>query len=68
MQLSSGGFDHHGGLGIGRPRRAITDAPLPRVADGRLVLAVDVSPAPVIPVPHRCWGDVLSGGEPHLRL
>ena len=35
---------NHGGLDIGRLRRAITDTPLPRAADGRLVLAVDVSP------------------------
>jgi hypothetical protein len=35
---------NHGGLDIGRLRRAITETPLPRAADGRLVLTVDVSP------------------------
>ncbi|WP_374216168.1 NF041680 family putative transposase [Frankia sp. R82] len=34
----------HGRLDIGRLRRALSGLPLPRAADGRLVLAVDVSP------------------------
>lgn len=34
----------HGQVEIGRLRRALTSLPLPRAVDGRLVLAVDVSP------------------------
>ena len=33
---------NHGRAGIGRLRRAVASLPLPRAADGRLVLAVDV--------------------------
>ena len=33
----------HGRIGIGRLRRALAGLPLPRAADGRLMLAVDVS-------------------------
>jgi hypothetical protein len=33
----------HGRIGVTRLRRALTGLPLPRAADGRLVLAVDVS-------------------------
>lgn len=35
---------NRGGVGIARLRRAISALPLPRAADGRLVLAADVSP------------------------
>ena len=34
---------NHGRIGIGRLRRSLAGLPLPRTADGRLVLAVDVS-------------------------
>ena len=34
----------HGQVEIGRLRRTLTSLPLPRAADGRIVLAVDVSP------------------------
>src|SRR5215471_6977402 len=34
---------NHGRIGIGRLRRALDGLPLPRAADGRLVLAADVS-------------------------
>src|SRR5512142_3007743 len=34
---------NHGRIGIGRLRRVLAGLPLPRAADGRLVLAVDVS-------------------------
>ena len=34
----------HGQVEIGRLRQALTSLPLPRAADGRIVLAVDVSP------------------------
>src|SRR5215471_10252300 len=33
-----------GGIDVARLRRAVTGVPLPRAADGRIVLAVDVSP------------------------
>ncbi|AEV86661.1 hypothetical protein ACWT_5644 [Actinoplanes sp. SE50] len=35
---------NHGRIDLGRLRRALTAQPLPRFADGRIVLAVDVSP------------------------
>ena len=35
---------NHGRVDVARLRRALTSVPLPRAADGRLVLAVDVSP------------------------
>ncbi|WP_433445043.1 transposase [Nonomuraea sp. CA-141351] len=35
---------NHGRIEIGRLRRAMTTLPLPRAADGRIVLAADVSP------------------------
>lgn len=35
---------NRGGIGVARLRRALAGVPLPRAADGRLVLAVDVSP------------------------
>ena len=35
---------NHGRVDIGRLRRALAGLPLPRFADGRIVLAVDVSP------------------------
>jgi len=34
----------HGQVEIGRLRQALTSLPLPRAADGRIVLAVDISP------------------------
>ncbi len=34
---------NHGGMNIGRLRRSLAGLPLPRAADGRLMLAVDVS-------------------------
>ena len=34
----------HGRVEIGRLRRTLSSLPLPRAADGRIVLAVDVSP------------------------
>src|SRR5215471_3693580 len=34
---------NHGGISLGRLRRSVAGLPLPRAADGRLVLAVDVS-------------------------
>ena len=34
---------NHGGISIGRLRRSLAGLPLPRAADGRLVLAADVS-------------------------
>ncbi len=34
---------NHGGSIPGRPRRCLAGLPLPRVADGRLMLAADVS-------------------------
>ena len=37
------GAVNHGRISIGRLRRALAGLPLPRAADGRLVLAVDVS-------------------------
>ncbi|MFB9533606.1 transposase [Nonomuraea roseola] len=42
-----GAFHHgldHGRLNIARVRMALSALPLPRAVDGRLVLAVDVSP------------------------
>lgn len=35
---------NHGQVEIGRLRRSLAELPLPRAADGRIVLAVDVSP------------------------
>ncbi|MER6539276.1 transposase [Streptomyces sp900105755] len=35
---------NHGRIDLVRPRRALVEVSLPRAADGRLVLAVDVSP------------------------
>lgn len=35
---------NHGRLDVDRLRRALVSVPLPKAADGRLVLAVDVSP------------------------
>jgi hypothetical protein len=35
---------NHGEVAIGRLRRTLAGLPLPRAADGRLVLGVDVSP------------------------
>jgi hypothetical protein len=35
---------NHGRIDVARLRRALTSVPLPRASDGRLVLAVDVSP------------------------
>ncbi|MGW6793206.1 transposase [Streptomyces chartreusis] len=35
---------NQGGIDVGRLRRALVGMPLPQAADGRLVLAVDVSP------------------------
>jgi hypothetical protein len=40
--LSSG--INHGRIDVARLRRALTGVPFPRAGDGRLVLAVDVSP------------------------
>jgi hypothetical protein len=62
---------NHGGLDIGRLRRAITDAPLPRAADGRLVLAVDVSPwlrPDANTSPDRCFCHTYGRGKDEHRM
>ena len=62
---------NHGGLDIGRLRRAITDTPLSRAADGRLVLAVDVSPL-LCPdantSPQRCFCHTYGRGRDEHRM
>jgi len=62
---------NHGGLEIGRLRRAITGAPLPRAADGRLVLAVDVSPwlrPDANTSPDRCFCHTYGRGKDEHRM
>jgi len=62
---------NHGGLDIGRLRRAITDTPLPRAADGRLVLAVDVSPwlrPDANTSPERCFCHTYGRGRDEHRM
>ncbi|MEY9887834.1 hypothetical protein ABIA31_001463 [Catenulispora sp. MAP5-51] len=62
---------NHGGLDIGRLRRAITNTPLPRAADGRLVLAVDVSPwlrPDANTSPDRCFCHTYGRGKDEHRM
>ncbi|WP_323188038.1 NF041680 family putative transposase [Streptomyces sp. NBC_01264] len=63
---------NHGRLDVGRLRRALVSVPLPKAADGRLVLAVDVSPwlrPDADTAPERCFCHTYGYGDnKHLMI
>ncbi|WP_455409984.1 NF041680 family putative transposase, partial [Streptomyces hiroshimensis] len=63
---------NQGQLDVGRLRRALVSVPLPKAADGRLVLAVDVSPwlrPDADTAPDRCFCHTYGYGEnKHLMI
>jgi hypothetical protein len=62
---------NHGGLDVARFRRALSGLPLPRAADGRLVLAVDVSPwlrPDANTSPDRCFCHTYGRGKDEHRM
>src|SRR5450755_1259512 len=57
---------NHGRISVGRLRRTLAGLPLPRAADGRLVLAVDVSnwlPPGAVTSPERLFCHVCGRGK-----
>ncbi|MFE5126227.1 NF041680 family putative transposase [Streptomyces sp. NPDC056669] len=63
---------NQGRVDVGRLRRALVSVPLPRAADGRLVLAVDISPwlrPDADTAPDRCFCHTYGYGEnKHLMI